>query len=568
MRRFYTLALSALIGSTCVAAPVQIDDALKAPRLSKANAFSATEQLAKARNAAESAKKQRNAVREAAPSYDDLIMAPEGDKKVYDHMQYTYSTEEESEYIEAAEGLTDVVFGADGEVYIKDPLIAFNCGTYIKGSMEDGLITVQLPQLLYLDGDPDEDPDNAFGYYLEKFDCEWTDDEHATVTGKSENQVLQYYYDESDGSIVMFDCDETWFVGLTAMDEYLGIGASDSFFMLMDYDIVTAPEGLVTEEWVISSAYLGRAMKANVGFDGADVYVQGFSTDDPSLWAKGAVDGDKISFATNQCIGIYANAGMPMFLQGGEFVYDENGVVIAGNLFDSLDFVYDAEKKSMVSQQIAFVSNTTEEIRYFNYWMTPVIRMQPETPTSLKPLTPEYSEYVPFSAATGMGGFAANVPNVSLEATGELYMLDTQKLFWRVYFDDELFTVTPEDYQGVTEEMTNIPYNFRSSYILYTAGLEAFYFFFEGFDTIGVQSVYIDGEEYPSDICVLDVNTMETSVKPADEGSVNTVGDCSEVVSTLYYDLAGRRIERPAKGLYIQKSVMADGSVKAIKVIK
>lgn len=50
--------------------------------------------------------------------------------------------------------------------------------------------------------------------------------------------------------------------------------------------------------------------------------------------------------------------------------------------------------------------------------------------------------------------------------------------------------------------------------------------------------------------------------------AVKTVAADAQTVSSKYFDLQGRQIEEPAQGLYIRQDVKADGSVKAVKVIK
>lgn len=49
--------------------------------------------------------------------------------------------------------------------------------------------------------------------------------------------------------------------------------------------------------------------------------------------------------------------------------------------------------------------------------------------------------------------------------------------------------------------------------------------------------------------------------------AVEGIAADAETVSSAYYDLQGRKVAQPEKGLYIRQDVKADGSVSAVKVI-
>ena len=73
---------------------------------------------------------------------------------------------------------------------------------------------------------------------------------------------------------------------------------------------VVAPEGLVTSEWAISAMdNFGNPVSAyvNIGFDGNDVYIQGFTHYLPEAWIKGTLseDGKTITFEGYQYFGPY-----------------------------------------------------------------------------------------------------------------------------------------------------------------------------------------------------------------------------------------------------------------------
>jgi hypothetical protein len=47
----------------------------------------------------------------------------------------------------------------------------------------------------------------------------------------------------------------------------------------------------------------------------------------------------------------------------------------------------------------------------------------------------------------------------------------------------------------------------------------------------------------------------------------NIAANGSHEVATDYFDLQGRKVANPSNGLYIKRTVMSDGTVKAKKII-
>ena len=143
-------------------------------------------------------------------------------------------------------------------------------------------------------------------------------------------------------------------------------------------------------------------------------------------------------------------------------------------------------------------------------------------------------------------------------------LLDTSKLYYRFYVDGEPFVFYSDEFEGVEDGTEEIPFDFTNQNNLGrygTANLTHFiYFSFTGYESLALQTVYIDGdEEYASDIVY---------VVGGDPGSVDTLaGDAAEPVATAWLDLSGRSVANPASGLYIRVRTYADGSRKAEKVI-
>lgn len=132
-----------------------------------------------------------------------------------------------------------------------------------------------------------------------------------------------------------------------------------------------------------------------------------------------------------------------------------------------------------------------------------------------------------------------------------------------IYFDDDSkpFTFTPEVYISLKENLTEIPYNFTEDYdITFDASLHKIYYFTDNFTKVGVQSVYYGGNEKRH-------SEIAWHLRPS-AGIGNVVNTEISDASIVYYDLSGRRIQKPEKGIYI-KVLMDDNNKKhAVKVMR
>ena len=113
------------------------------------------------------------------------------------------------------------------------------------------------------------------------------------------------------------------------------------------------------------------------------------------------------------------------------------------------------------------------------------------------------------------------------------------------------------------ESMDEFPADYSDGYDMapLDENVHQVYYYFADFDSLGVQSIYRGGgEEHRSNIVWISYGKA-TGVKTP------VAGTASAVVAEEYYDVAGRRLERPAKGLVIKKVRYADGTVKVTKVM-
>ncbi len=236
-----------------------------------------------------------------------------------------------------------VTLGFDGnDVYVQGIFSDFP-EAWVKGTIDGTTVTFKDLQL----------QGEAYGYAI-----------YAVGTDGSELTDFVMTYDAEKGVF-------------TSENELLANAADDKIYYLTwitDIEInkeapgderVTPPAGLVTEDWTVARYFYdgedetGEEKVIQIGFDGKDVYVQGFSyysdyMEEPN-WIKGTLseDGKSITFPGNQYYGIYNDTN--------EFYFagiDMNTFELAS----TITVEYDAEAGTMTwPEDILLVENGAED---------------------------------------------------------------------------------------------------------------------------------------------------------------------------------------------------------------
>lgn len=225
-------------------------------------------------------------------------------------------------------------------------------------------------------------------------------------------------------------------------------------------------------------------------------------------------------------------------------------------LADAITFAYDADKGTL-STDSTFVAN--QGYKMFNQVFTyDGATLEPWTEKAATPLAVDAStmSYMPFSEEYGYG-LLAFAPS-EFDADG--YILDANKLYYSIYLDDDVLTIDPDEYKLFPYETTEIPFTYSDmlDFVNY-AGMWQVYTFVTGIDRIGVQMIYKGGGEVRKSAITYISATDE------DPSAVSNVAQTGKVAGVTYTDLSGRRVSRPGKGLFIQTTRLADGTITTSK---
>lgn len=471
------------------------------------------------------------------------------------------------------EGYTcNVVEGKDGAVYLNKPFSTFSLFTgWIKGTRAEGdTIQFEFPQPVYcqnakdLSGNP---VDSMQYFYAWKM--------HYGQTTNAAGKVINTYLPDDvqtmkfvwrNDSLIKVD---TALVGLaTDKGEWTGYG---------DETIIASPNGDKptegpgqTAETVFSLEYKnlragGDGLDYIKGYvDDRNIYLKGFNENIPDAWVKGEIMGNKAVFR-HQYVGLQKDARYHAYFVPAyvDSVYDDAyGKVIAKieHETDSIVFDYDATKKSLKSDS-AFVFNIGRHRPQSNniaaYYQPSLL---PFVDKAITPADPTFTDFMDYDPEYKFGGIAFNLSNRGPE--GEI--LDVNKMYYNMYFDDNLVTFTPDKYVKLKEDMTNVPYTYNDGNdFMYSSGTEhTVYFYVEGLKKIGVQLFYIGGgKNNGSNIAWLDTKGG-TGINNIESGT-----DVLNAHALIYRDLTGREVKNPGHGIYLKTVSMPDGSLKTYKVV-
>ncbi|MDE5876633.1 MAG: hypothetical protein K2H47_03955 [Muribaculaceae bacterium] len=453
--------------------------------------------------------------------------------------------------------IVEMITTPEGEVYLSNPISQYPLQTWIKGTVDGDKLTIKGPQPVYSEWNDDDELvyyyavpmefDQERGWFFPRPDMTMTFDIvdgglKETVNTTLLGLCLEVESYDEDGK----------FTGLT----YTWTGYGDYRIDMQRPTAVpqAAPEGLEIQSWAMSSELGNRFVNVAIGEN--EIYIQGIDADVPEAWVKGELSGDMLTIEPTFLGPNFSTLHFDYAIGGYvEEIWDDEyeEMSYSVDFVPEIVFTYNAEERSLFLEN-NIVFNHTDDLNVANfniYLQTASIMYQNRNPEAA-PATP-----IPYWLEDyGLGQvFEFDVPDTDVDGC----MLDTNRLYYNIFVNGELLTLTTDIYWDHEEDMIDIPYNFESYDIFISGTWHSVYLYEEPINTLGVRSVYINenDEKVYSDIATIVTET-----------SVNKVADTREVASRAYFDFQGRRIAEPEQGLYIVRTTYTDGTSSVAKTVR
>ena len=503
-----------------------------------------------------------------------LITAqPEGTLKTYDRSGYSYYVYNENARRGAQTGTVDIVFGANNEVYIKDPLAKALVGTWVKGTLSaDGkTITLPMGQAISYDATQKDTVILAMVDYDEEYEefSENTRAKSVTYTIKDDGSITL----NGTSSYAVLGCiwqkTRAWATYADYSTKYTPKTVAD--------EPVTPPADLKTETWKFSGrSYIYErnvAHNITVGKSGNDVYIQGLFTDVPKAWVKGSLKNGKYVFHAGQFLGVVesnktnsyymiaCNAQNTKEIQDWTLEYNATGDTLVDpsqflvlNLAKTTVYLMDAYSDVKI-----YKANTAGiyDVPYAEHFDGSLddFKVIDANGDGVTWVYNNMSQTVDYNwSNTNNGDDWLMTPGIRME----------QGLTYEFSVDARSFTAsTPEKMEvkaGSAQTVAGMTTQVIPVTTVATGDLTAF----KGIFTAKADGVYYFGIHAVSDKGNMTLTVDNVAVTLSDKTGVADVTTSSTAVPVAHYSVAGQRIGADVQGIHIVR--MSDGTARKIMV--
>lgn len=479
----------------------------------------------------------------------------------------------------------------DGDdVYMQYPVLSFTAPGYLKGTKTEAGIHFDMPQCIYTYTDYESGKPVRTDYYVQPL---YLDTEffsyYTSDTGEIEPFDLTLgadggYYWDNDRTVTAVDPDDgkekkfmARILGVTNQDdEWIGYGDYRQKLTPFTDELTEVPADGETFSMTLQSGEETRTVHAVES--GNKLWIKGLCAYNPAAWAKGTIEGETVKFE-RQYMGIDSDGEYFGYLRGadGKYVYDEfyESETLEVEVLDELVFDYDVVAMTMTARHDMIVGGGLDDEMVLEFTESPVLTWQAKT---FVPNIPVITKHYSYDPDWGSGQLIFNIPALSLSGA----TLDTERLSYRIDRDWEPYVFTTARHTTFDEDMEWIPYDFSNTRDLYVDGDQRTVRYRENFEyMLGVTLRYVteDGLELFSPTAESHSSKWSEEMTPEGygEGTDPRVGSgvkavetvAVDVVSTVYTDLSGRRLQNaPEKGIYLETRTMADGRRVTLKKVK
>lgn len=307
-----------------------------------------------------------------------------------------YYASGQSFYIDGVQsGVVTIIEDGDN-VYIKNPITRLTNGVWVRGTKSGNTITVPAHQPLSYSSQYGTTISLRWGVITAAGKAQAADDHAEAFTFTVSGNVWTL-----EGTTKYVQGADTYYMGYFWDDDNSNAGYGDAETILTYDDtyvppsteLVTLPAGLEVAEWYLNGTSVSSSsetpvknQKINVAFSGNDVYVQGISTDFPTAWVKGTINGTTITFEKFQYVGNY-NGNDCWFI--GADATGESTVI------EDAKATYDEATKTITFTNDVLINAATDRV-YYLAWYTGVV-LTAEAKEIVEPIITELTATLPYS---------------------------------------------------------------------------------------------------------------------------------------------------------------------------
>lgn len=468
-----------------------------------------------------------------------------------------------------------VVFADNGDVYFKDPISKMPYGTWIKGTLKDGVITVETPQLF----DQSEFEGETLNWMVQRLvgTTHVDEDGYETIEWNVDTEKTAITYTFRNDSIIQDQEGKLVKLGLTLDGKEQIYGDRDVVYTAVDEKSTKVPEDAKTEKWSLryNTSYFSQI---DMAFKDNEVFITGLWEEFPSATIKGTVTEDRILIDSQQYLGfLYSeNYGYYTYLMAAD-------IIPAGYttcfLTSSEPFAlkYDRENKTLIpvnpKQGLAIRYGKTAGVEeYYSRKNYKDIEMAYIDHIDAL-LTPEITRIMR-DYEYGWGYIEFSIPAQDILGNS----LDVNKYSYSIFLDDEKLVFDPdfvfvEQYKykwldGPTSELAFLFDNDSAISTTGSPGAKKIMYYELGFDEIGVQTYYhddISGKDLQSNIAYINPETTEIRIVDVSVGVESITDGNAEIANVEFFDLTGNRVDSSFKGVTIKVVTYTDGTIKTFK---
>lgn len=448
-----------------------------------------------------------------------------------------------------------MVVADDGAVYVENPVNSFYTQSWMKGYKTEGdTICFDFPQAIYSE---EGASGTEYGYLFRM---------KQTADGRNyevdaDGQTMKYVF--RNDSLIKVD------------DDMLGVGMEDGSWI--SYGELTSENRVVANSTIAPadpasvrdgmmlymSGQSARQYPVKWAVEGNEVYIGSLSTNlQNGFWMKGNLENGVAYFPSSQLLGIDTITRTYVYAVNATVTEQEDpysGTYYEPSFLDEpMDFDYDAAEGTLFFRGNLVINrgvNTVSVGTAFDIYQHPQISAWEDVPG--QPLPPIFTNYMPFGP-TPYGGEDGGIEfKVSFYDVDGNYLNPT-KLYYNLYFDDELYTFTPAEYTDLQHNMTDIPFGYKDRDFEQVDENTRRVYFYHDYKRFGVEAFYIDGDTRIGS----GITTYDTDPSGIDDQA--WAG--KQIESVTYTDLQGRQMDRPSRGINLRTVRYSDGTVKTQKV--